>query len=93
MFSSDPCDFSMIIRIELLNVSNDFATIRNDGSKEQEILKVLVLAEWGWLQDDLFQEFNQFHRKICGAEGLDSDGYIICVCALGDGGSDNLGPK
>jgi hypothetical protein len=53
-------------------------------------LEVLVLAERRRLQDDLFEQLDEFNGEICRAECLDGYGNIIGVCALWNCGGYDL---
>ena len=44
-----------IVVIELLNIITHATTVSFDCREDQEILEVLILAKWRWLQDNLFE--------------------------------------
>ena len=50
----------------------------------------LVIAEWGRLNDNLLQEFNQFNRKIGLKKNFDGHRHVIRISAFRKGCGDNL---
>lgn len=90
VLGGDPGNFAVVIRVEFLDISDNFTTVGEDSSKEEKILKVLVLVEWRRFENDLLQEFNQLSWEVCCSESLDGHGNIIGVSALGNGSANNL---
>lgn len=73
MLNSNACNFRDVVVSELLDVADDFALVRTDRSEQEEVLKVLVFAEGRWLEDNLFQKFDEFNGKVSSQERLDGD--------------------
>ena len=46
VLSGNTGDISGIIVLELVDVTNNLALVRTDGSEQQKVLEVLVVAEW-----------------------------------------------
>src|SRR5258708_1361246 len=90
VLDSDACNFRDVVVGKLLDVADDFALVRADGSEQEEVLEVLVLAEGRGLENNLFQDLNEFNGKVSGQERFDGDRYIICIRRLRHSSRDNL---
>lgn len=90
MLHGNTCNFRDVVVSELLDVTNDLALVRTDCSEQEEVLEVLVLAEGRGLEDNLFQEFDEFDRKVGSQERLDGDRYVVRICRLRHGSRDDL---
>jgi len=90
MLGSDLRDLGGIIILQLVDVSDDFTLVCTDGSKEQEVLKIAVVAEGRGLDDDLLQQLDELQREICFQEGMNRNGDIVRVGALWQDSSNNL---
>ena len=55
MLGGDLRDLGGIVVLQFVDVSNDLPLIRADGSKEQEVLEVAVVAEGRGFNDDLLE--------------------------------------
>jgi hypothetical protein len=55
MLGSDLRDLGGIVVLQLVDVSDDLALVRTDGSKEQEVLEIAVIAEGRGFDDDLLE--------------------------------------
>src|SRR5579859_388716 len=83
-------DFRIIVVVQLLDIFADTSTVSLDCGENQEILQVLIFAEWRWFEDDLLEQFNQLIRQIGIQECLYSDRDIIGIRAFGNCGSSDL---
>ena len=79
-----------VVVFEFVDIVNDLALVRPDCRQHEEILEVLIIREWRWLEDDLLQQFNELNRQISRNESLDGHGDVIGVGALGQSSGDDL---
>lgn len=84
------CNVGSIVVLQLVDVTDDLALIGADCSKEEKILQVLVVAEGGWLDNDLLKQLNELNREVGGDECPDGDGNIVWVSGLGNSSGRNL---
>jgi hypothetical protein len=83
-------DLDDIVVLQLVDVPDDLALVCTDGSKEQEVLEIPVVAEGRGFNDDLLEQFDEFQRKIGFEEGMDGEGDIVRVSALWQDSGNNL---
>jgi hypothetical protein len=55
MLSSNSSNFSGVVIVELVDIANNLAFISAYGSQQEEVLKILVLAERRGLDDNILQ--------------------------------------
>ncbi|CAI6082879.1 unnamed protein product [Clonostachys chloroleuca] len=79
-----------VVVVELVDVVHDASLVSLGSREEEEILEILVVAEWRGLQNNLLQQLNKFKRKIVLKEGRDGDRYLGWVTSLWNGGSGDL---
>lgn len=60
MLSSYLRDLCSIIVLQLVNIPDDFALVCTNGSEKQEVLEIAVVAKRRRLDDDLFEQFDEF---------------------------------
>ena len=90
MLGSNLWDLGGIVVLQFVDVADDLAFVCTDGSEKQEVLEVAVVAEGRRLDDDLFQQFDEFKRKVSFDERMDGNGDIVWVGTLWQDGGNNL---
>jgi hypothetical protein len=93
MLDGDRCDLVDIEALDLLNVSHHFALVGPNGSKEEELLEVAVVAEGRWLEDDLLEELDELDRQVGRQKRLDSDRHVLRVLRLRDSRGNDLNTR
>lgn len=53
-----------VVILEFVDVANDFPLVRADCSQEQKVLEITVVAEWGGLDNNLLEKFDQLDWEI-----------------------------
>ncbi len=56
-----------------------------DGCNDEQVLKVVVVAEAAVLQHNLLQQLNELSLQACQHEGLDGHGHLLRVARLWQG--------
>ena len=90
MLGSDLRDFGGVVVLQLVDVPDDLALVRTDGSEEQQVLEITIVAEGRGLDDYLLQQFDELQRKIGFEEGMDGNRNIVRISALWQYSGDNL---
>lgn len=66
-------DLRDVVVLQLVDVPDNLALVGANGSEQEQVLQVLVLAERWWLNDDLLEDLDELHGKIRVQERLDGN--------------------
>lgn len=89
MLGSNLWDLGGIVILQFVDVADDLPFVCTDGSEKQEVLEVAVVTEGRRFDDDLFQQFDEFKRKVGFDEGMDGNRDIVRIGTLWkDSGND-----
>jgi len=91
MFGGDSGNVSSVVVLQFVDITNNFALVSANSSKEKKILEIFVVAEWRGFNNNFLQKFNQFDGKVCLQERFDCDRHIVWISAFWEGGCNNLG--
>mmetsp|Transcript_9515 Transcript_9515/g.21823 ORF Transcript_9515/g.21823 Transcript_9515/m.21823 type:complete len:509 (-) Transcript_9515:2161-3687(-) len=76
--------------VQTVDVLHHAGLVGLDGSQDQQVLQVLVVAELGALEHNLLQELNQLVGQVGVHERLDSHGHFLSILARGQGSGHHL---
>mmetsp|Transcript_98646 Transcript_98646/g.299391 ORF Transcript_98646/g.299391 Transcript_98646/m.299391 type:complete len:702 (-) Transcript_98646:1272-3377(-) len=79
-----------VVAIEPIDVVHDAGLVRLDGSQDEQVLQVPVLAEVGVVEHNLLQKLHQLRLQVGADEGAHRGGDLVRILRLWQSGAHDL---